>query len=168
MGKSMIAKSLMILILSLCFIGRFTTPIYSQESPVKNIKGAMAELQVGALKLGEPKIEGSSLFFGNTKMNMNYELVDGIASKYKCTATLFLAKDEMFYRVSTNVIKDGNRAIGTPLDQKGPVIVSIKKGESYYGVVDILGKMYDTGYEPIVTKEGKTLGVYYIGYPVEK
>ncbi len=157
----------MVFLVSVCLTVWFTTPAYAQEESVKDIKGAMAELQAGALKLGEPKAEGSLLYFGDTKMNMNYELVDSVASHYKCTATLFIKKEDMFYRVTTNVIKDGNRAIGTPLDPKGPVIAAIRKGEAYYGVVDILGRMYDTGYEPIVTKDGTTIGVYYIGYPVK-
>lgn len=34
-----------------------------------------------------------------------------------------------------------------------------------YGVVDILGKQYDTGYEPIKNPSGEIIGVYYFGYP---
>jgi hypothetical protein len=62
-------------------------------------------------------------------------------------------------------MKDGNRAIGTMLDPNGPAIAAIRQGAAFYGVVDILGKKYDTGYEPI--KVGSDIiGIYYIGYPL--
>ena len=70
-------------------------------------------------------------------------------------------------RISTNVMKDGKRAIGTPLDPSGPAIASIRQGKAHYGIVDILGKMYDTGYEPIQNAAGETIGIYYIGFPLE-
>jgi hypothetical protein len=132
------------------------------------IKEAMTDLKDGAKKIGEPKLDGSSLFFGTTRMNGNYELVDSLKTKFGCTATFFIKKGDGFIRISTNVLKDGNRAVGTPLDPNGPVIVAIRKGEVYYGVVDILGKKYDTGYEPIKNAAGEIIGVYYIGYPLDK
>ena len=41
------------------------------------------------------------------------------------------------------------------------------KNESYYGMADILGTQYTTGYEPIKNAAGETVGVYYIGFMVE-
>jgi hypothetical protein len=116
-------------------------------------------------KLGAPKQEGTGLFFGGTKMNGNYALVDSLHEKHKCTATLFVRKGEGFIRISTNVIKDdGTRAVGTMLDPKGPAIAAITKNEAYYGFADILGKKYETGYEPVKNGAGEIIGVYYIGY----
>jgi hypothetical protein len=67
------------------------------------------------------------------------------------TATIFVMKSgDEYVRVATNVKKDdGSRAVGTILDPKGKAIESIKKGEAFYGEVDILGKPYITGYKPI-------------------
>jgi hypothetical protein len=64
-------------------------------------------------------------------------------------------------------MKGDARAVGTPLDPSGPAKAAIDQGKAYYGVVDILGKMFDTGYEPIRTAKGDTIGVYYVGYPLE-
>ena len=41
---------------------------------------------------------------------------------------------------------------------------SIRKGEAFYGEVDILGKPYITGYKPIRDSSKKVIGIYYVGY----
>ena len=67
--------------------------------------------------------------------------------------------------MATNVKKDdGTRAIGTVLDPNGKAIVSIRKNEAFYGDVDILGKPYTTGYEPIRDAGNNVIGIYYVGY----
>ncbi len=131
-----------------------------------DVKKAMAEMKSKAAQMGAPKQEGAQLFFGSAKMNGNYELVDALKKAHNCTATLFVKKGDGFVRISTNVMKDSNRAIGTVLDPNGPAIAAIRQGKAFYGVVDILGKKYDTGYEPIKNAGGDIIGIYYIGYPL--
>lgn len=132
------------------------------------VKDAMKMMKDEAAKFGEAKAEGAALLFGTTKMNGNYVLVDKLKEQFKCTATFFVKKGDGFVRVSTNVIKeDGSRAVGTVLDPKGPAIAAIAKNESYYGIADILGKKYETGYEPIKTAGGEIVGIYYIGFLLE-
>lgn len=141
------------------------TPSHAEENA--KVKAAMEALKTATGALGAPKLEGENLFFGTTKINENYAVVDGIKIKHGGTATLFAKKDAGFVRVSTNVMKDGKRAVGTVLDPAGPAIAAIKQGKPYYGIVDILGKKYDTGYEPIMSASGDTVGVYYVGYMQE-
>ncbi|MGZ3499400.1 MAG: Cache 3/Cache 2 fusion domain-containing protein [Vulcanimicrobiaceae bacterium] len=50
------------------------------------------------------------------------------------------------------------------MDPNGKVIESIRKGDSYYGDADILGKPYVTGYEPIRDAKGQVIGIYFVGY----
>jgi hypothetical protein len=59
---------------------------------------------------------------------------------------------------------DGSQAIGTILDPKGKALKSIKKNEAFYGEVDILGKPYITGYDPIRDASKNVIGIYYVGY----
>jgi hypothetical protein len=80
------------------------------------------------------------------------------------TATLFAKTGADYVRVSTNVPKDNGRATGTILDPKGKAIAEIDQGKAFYGDVDILGKPYVTGYEPIKDGSGKVIGIYYVGY----
>src|SRR5262249_5207801 len=80
------------------------------------------------------------------------------------TATLFVKSDDDYVRVSTNVPGSVHgRAIGTILDPRGKAIVNINKGEAFYGEVDILGKPYVTGYDPIKDASGKVIGIAHGG-----
>ncbi len=164
-GKRRVAPMLALFVLGLVMAGAVAA-MAATESSAK-IKTAMAAMKAEAAKLGAPKIEGGSLFFGTSKINDNYALVDSLKAKFGCTATFFMKKGDAFVRISTNVMKDGKRAVGTPLDPSGPAIAAIRQGNAFYGMVDILGKLYDTGYEPIKNAGGEIIGVYYIGYLME-
>lgn len=113
--------------------------------------------------------QANDLVFGNTPQGNNFQMVDDVTSIMDGTATLFSATGDDFVRVSTNVKKDdGSRAVGTVLDPKGPVIAEIRKGLPFYGVVDILGSPYVTGYEPIYMHDNlKPIGIWYVGYKTD-
>ena len=144
------------------------------HAQMDRVKASMAALKAKTAKLGPPKIEGTdpvagkdvpALYFGTTKMNNFFDVVDEVVKENGGTATLFVKADKDFARVATNVKKDdGSRAIGTVLDPNGPVFPMIQKGEAYYGDATILGKPYVTGYEPIKDASGKIIGIYYVGY----
>jgi hypothetical protein len=136
---------------------------------------SMATLKDQTAKLGAPKLEGSepvggtdapALYFGSTKMNNNYTLVDEVAKEdgRGMAATLFVKGGDEYIRVATNIPKpDGSgRAIGTVL--AGPALESIQAGKPYYGKAPILGVPYVTGYEPIKDASGTIIGVYFVGY----
>jgi len=163
--KYSVKPVLALFVLGLAMAGAVTAIAATEGSP--KIKTAMAAMKDEAAKLGAPKSDGSSLSFGATKINDNFALVDALKAKFGCTATFFLKKGDGFVRVSTNVMKEGKRAVGTPLDPSGPAIAAIRQGKAYYGIVDILGKLYDTGYEPIKNAGGEIIGIYYIGYLME-
>ncbi len=105
------------------------------------VKASMAALIAKTEKLGAPKIEGTDpvggksvpgLYFGTTKMNNFFDVVDEVAKEHGGIATLFVKAGDEYVRVATNLKKDdGSRAIGTILDPNGPVIAMIKKGEAY-------------------------------------
>jgi hypothetical protein len=138
------------------------------------VTSAMQLLESMATEMGPPKIEGTdtvagkevpAIYFGSTKMNNNFELVDEVAKKTRGTATIFVKQGDEYVRVATNVKKDdGSRAIGTVLDPAGKAIGSIRKDEPFYGEVDILGKPYITGYKPIHDGSKTVIGIYYVGY----
>ncbi len=138
------------------------------------VKAAMEILRSKAEKLGPPKIEGTdtvagtqvpAIHFGSTKQNNDFALVDDVVKAAGGTATIFVKSGDEFVRVATNVKRDdATRAIGTMLDPKGKAIESIKKNEAFYGDVDILGKPYTTGYEPIRDAAKNVIGIYYVGY----
>ena len=137
---------------------------------------SMAALKEKTAKLGAPKIEGTeevggreapALYFGSTKMNNNFTVVDEIAKEggRGMAATLFAKNGDEYIRVATNVPMPGGgkgRAIGTVL--AGPALEAIQAGKAYYGNAPILGTPYITGYEPIKDASGAVIGVYFVGY----
>lgn len=150
--------------LAALFIFGLLTGCSSQTKHSALIKEAMTEMKSITTTLGAPSVLADSLFFGTTKINDNFVIVDSLKAKYGCTATLFLKKGDKFIRISTDVVENNQRAVGTELDPNGVVIVAILKGEPFYGIVDILGNKYDAGYEPIVNATGEVIGVYYVGF----
>ena len=111
----------------------------------------------------------NELLFGTQPQGNAFQLVDGVTRTMGGTATLFSRQGNDFVRISTNVKKaDGSRAIGTLLDPNGPVIASIRQGASFYGVVDILGNPYVTGYDPIFDEaHDAVIGIWYVGYKTD-
>jgi hypothetical protein len=171
------ARALGIVILA---VGLLATPILLMSSAGNaqdaRVAKSMAALKDQTAKLGAPRIEGNepvggkdapALYFGSTKMNNNFTVVDEVAKEdgRGMTATLFVkGGGDEYIRVATNVPKpDGSgRAIGTIL--AGPVLEAIKMGKPYYGKAPILGVPYVTGYEPIKDASGAIVGIYYVGY----
>ena len=169
------------------FIGRFVAlavcaiaisaflPRGSHAQSPESVKQAMGVLKAKTAKLGAPGLKGEdavagkqvpTLYFGTTKMNNNFGVVDEVKRETGGVATLFVKNGDDFVRVTTNVQKDdGSRAVGTALDPKGKAIAAIRGGDAYYGDADILGKPYTTGYEPIRDPSGAVIGVYFVGYP---
>ena len=173
-GKTFISRRTFIV--SILGAGTATTALLPDvgHAQTDQVKASMAALKAKTAKLGPPKIEGTdsvagrdvpALYFGTTKMNNFFEVVDDVVKENGGTATLFVKVSNDFVRVATNVKKeDGSRAIGTVLDPNGPVFPIIQKGEAYYGDATILGRPYVTGYEPIRDASGKVIGIYYVGY----
>ncbi|MBF0298726.1 MAG: Cache 3/Cache 2 fusion domain-containing protein [Oligoflexia bacterium] len=164
-------KTLFFLSFALFFV---SATAWSQVDINAKVKKTMEALKSKATKLGDAKLEGEEtiagkkvpgLILGSTKMTKNFGIVDEIKVEHGGTATLFVKSGSEYVRVSTNVQKDdGSRAIGTILDPSGKAIVEINKGAAFYGVVDILGKPYTTGYEPLKDAKGEVIGIYYVGY----
>jgi methyl-accepting chemotaxis protein len=98
----------------------------------------------------------------------NFEFVDYVTRLNKGTATIFSKYGDRFVLISTNVLKDdGSRAVGTELNQTTKAYDALSKGRAFYGVVDILGNPYITGYEPLNSKSGDYIGITYVGYKAE-
>ncbi len=126
---------------------------------------------LGSAELDETVRVGTAsapeLYLGFTPQANDFALVDGVTSIMGGTATLFTRQGNDFIRISTNVLRDGQRAIGTQLDPNGAAIRAILSGNAFYGQVDILGQPFLTGYEPIRDETGSTIGIWYVGYSAD-
>ena len=143
---------------------------------LERVKSSMALLKQRGEALGTPRLgeavfvkdtQANQLFLGDTPQANAFSLVDGLTDIMGGTATLFSKTGSDFIRVSTNVIKNEQRAIGTKLAPTGKAIQQILKQQAYYGAVDILGSPYLTGYEPMYDATGSVVGIWYVGYSAD-
>ncbi len=83
-------------------------------------------------------------------------------------ATLFAPTGDSWIRISTSLRNsEGKREIGTILDKLHPAYANLMQGKPYYSVTTLYGKEYIAYYSPIVSDEGKTQAITFIGLPVE-
>ena len=136
-------------------------------------KATIADLDARLSKIGAAKVDGTdtvadktvpALFFGDRKINNNFDVVDAVRKAHSATATVFVKQGDEFVRVSTNVLTpEGKRGIGTQL-ARNKAYEAVIKGEQYCGPIDVLGTAFDACYNPIKDAGGKIVGVSYIGH----
>ena len=136
-------------------------------------KATLADLEARLGHIGAAKIEGTdtvagktvpALFFGDRKINNNYDVVDAIRKAHGATATVFVKDGDEFVRVSTNVLTpEGKRGVGTQL-ARNKVYDSVSKGQNYCGDVDVLGTAFAACYHLIKDASGATIGLTYVGH----
>ncbi|PAD34289.1 methyl-accepting chemotaxis protein [Terribacillus saccharophilus] len=118
----------------------------------------LAEEYINAVHPGSWEIRDGALYKGETKMNDNYDLVDQIGELTGDTVTIF----QQDTRVATNVMTDGERAVGTQVSDAVKQAV-IDKEETYYGEAEVVGNSYQTAYSPIKNDQGEVVGIWYVG-----
>lgn len=136
-------------------------------------KATIADLDARLAKIGAPKVNGTEkagdkdvpgLYFGERKINNNYDVVDAVRKAHNATATVFVKSGDEFVRVSTNVLTpEGKRGVGTQL-ARNAAYEAVSKGQQFCGVIDVLGTQYDACYNPIKDGGGKIIGASYIGH----
>ncbi len=143
---------------------------------LEQVRSAMRVLQQEGARLGETSLGAPVLVnsetvydvkFGAESQANNFTIVDRVKELTGGTATLFVKREDKFVRVTTNMLKDdGSRATGTELDPSGKAAAELQQGKPFYGLVDVFGKPYIGGYEPVVDQAGDVIGVWYVGYPM--
>ncbi len=136
-------------------------------------KETIADFDARLAKIGAPKIDGTdvvagktvpAIYFGDRKINNNYDVVDAVRKAQNATATVFVKDGDEFVRVSTNVLTpEGKRGVGTQL-ARNAAYASVSKGEQFCGPIDVLGTAFDACYNPIKDASGKLIGVTYVGH----
>ena len=127
----------------------------------------MTALQTETAKLGAAKVQGSDLYFGNTRASN--DLIRAVKKEHGGAVTIFVKSGDQYVRATTTVRKeDGSNATGTALDANSPAIAKLNGGEPYYGDATVFGTTYDAGYEPIKDASGAVIGAYFVGYKNKK
>jgi len=145
-------KALVVLVIAIGLPGSLMLMASAANAQEPRTATLMTTLKEKTAKLGAPKIQGTEevggksvpvLYFGSTKMNNNFTLVDEVANEGGpgMAVTLFVkaglpleqhAPIEEYIRVATTVrLPDGRRAVGTVMGS--PALGSIKAGYPYFG-----------------------------------
>ncbi len=147
----------------------FATSVAYANDP----KATIADLDARLAKIGAPRVDGTetvagkavpAIFFGDRKINNNYDVVDAVRKAHNATATIFVKDGDEFVRVSTNVLTpEGKRGVGTQL-ARNAAYEAVSKGNQFCGPIDVLGTAFDACYNPIKDAKGKVIGVSYVGH----
>lgn len=110
------------------------------------------------------RIKDDKLMVGETILNDNNLIPDTVEQLVGGSATIFMND----VRIATNIRKEGGgRAVGTKL-AKGSAYDAVFAGKKYRGDTTILGVPYIAGYDPILDSAGKTIGIVFVGIPLEQ
>ncbi|MDH6266486.1 methyl-accepting chemotaxis protein [Rhizobium sp. SG_E_25_P2] len=132
---------------------RIFSQFYELDQP-----GAKVEMRQGEL---------TGLQAEKVSVKPDFALVDRVAAAISGVATIFERQGSDYVRVSTNVKKDGKRAVGTKLAADHPAQGALANGAAYFGPATLFGKSFMTGYVPVKNSGGQTIGVLFIGIPMD-
>ncbi|MCM3156891.1 methyl-accepting chemotaxis protein TlpC [Bacillus subtilis] len=119
---------------------------------------ALSSTYIDDVMSGDWQVKNNKLYKGQTQINGNEDIVDLLGEKTGDTITIF--QDDT--RVATNVMKNGERAVGTQASSE-VIAAVLKKGKRFYGQADVAGSSYQTAYMPLKDQNGNIIGMLYTG-----
>jgi methyl-accepting chemotaxis protein len=138
---------------------------------------ATNQFSLASSKHDLPRLKLGNSWLGQvTDPNTPVPLVDRVQETLSVTCTVFQRMNVSgdMLRVATNVTKkDGTRAIGTfipsvnPDGKPNPVIAAVMRGETYTGRAYVVNNWFIASYEPIRDAGNKTIGMLYVGIPID-
>jgi methyl-accepting chemotaxis protein len=101
-------------------------------------------------------------------LNERYELIDKISEDLGIVATIFVREGDDYRRITTSIQDSpGHRAINTMLGSSNAAYGTVNSGQLFIGGVNILGKPYIAGYEPIFNKDSRDIiGILFVGVEI--
>ncbi|MCR8658733.1 methyl-accepting chemotaxis protein [Paenibacillus endoradicis] len=160
------ALSTIILIASFAVMGYQESVRMKETIQGEALEKAQSDLLTGYTIIdlqypGSWHVEEGKLYKGETLINDNHSIVDTIGELTNGdTATIFLGD----IRVTTNVMVDGERAVGTQVSDDVAAKV-LKEGEMYLDQANVVGHTYQAAYMPIKDDGGSVIGIWYVGAP---
>ena len=115
-----------------------------------------------SMRAGMPlKLEGEIVGSITTGADLSSDtkFVDSIKKIFGIECTIFHGDT----RVSTTIVKEGQRAIGTKMDNPKVIETVLQQGKIFHNINTIIGREYNTSYWPLRDIEGKIAGMLFIG-----
>ncbi len=108
---------------------------------------------------GDWSLQGDQLYKGDHLINGDYEVVNELSADTGILATIFAGNT----RISTTVRNEkGELQVGTQASPEVQKMV-LEKSKPYKGSAPVAGKDADTYYIPLLDKDGKTVGMWFVG-----
>lgn len=139
---------------------KIKTDLYFSEELLTNL-GKIKIDKSQLVSIGD--INVPTLYAGNTKLSLDTALVDNIKNSTGEISSIFLLEDNKLIRISTNIIKDKKRLVGTFINSDSDVYKKIINNETYFGRNLVEGDWYLTGYKPMLDENKKVIGALAIG-----
>ena len=115
-----------------------------------------------SLRTGCPVKQGAEIIGTVTvgaDLSKDHAFVDFIKNKHGVECTIF-QKDR---RESTTLLHDGQRLVGTRMDNPTVIETVLHQGKPFTSVNQIAGQAYDTYYWPIYGENHQMVGMFFIG-----
>ena len=147
---------------------KYNDSISEQENIQKALQG---ERSVGveegsvvkfSIRAGTPLRDSSGEIIGAVSLGYvlsNDEFVDEQKKILGCDITVFHDNE----RIATTIVQNGERMVGTKIENQAILQQVLEKGETYYGEADILGTKYHAAYIPVKAVDGKVAGMLFLG-----
>ncbi|HEY5741631.1 MAG TPA: Cache 3/Cache 2 fusion domain-containing protein, partial [Terrimicrobiaceae bacterium] len=143
---------------------------------VNLVQSSIAVLRMFCQEKGKPGLDwvvrpdGSreqTLRFGTEVLTDDSAMVDKVKEIMGGTAAIFVRRDKTLVPITTSILNPDGSQAASALDPAGPASATLRKGEAFYGVVEILGRPYIAGFEPIRDSQGELIGAFYAGFPLK-
>lgn len=106
------------------------------------------------------------LYSGKERLSLNNNFVDSIKKSTGSIASIFLLNNNKLIRVSTNLMKDSQRAVGTYISSDSEIYNKIINNEEYFGRITFENEDYMTKYRPLLDNNKKVIGAVALGSKV--
>ncbi|NLZ94456.1 MAG: hypothetical protein GX921_01360 [Bacteroidales bacterium] len=165
-------KKFLIFVLSLIIIvsaGLVSSSYLSASKSQEDLSNVLLyqKLEGDAYSLNTLLLERYSDFTSVLNQVKNdHSVIDEFSQGANVQATVFEFTGGDFTRISTSIIDNGERAIGTTLGVSSPAFDVVMSKKVFEGTANILGSNYLTVYKPIIVDE-TVKGILFIGVQVD-
>jgi methyl-accepting chemotaxis protein len=138
--------------------------IAGREANQAAVVKAVSDLELGYEIIdskfpGDWELREGQLYKGQVLLNNNNQLVDLIGELSQGNIVTIFAGET---RVATNILKNGSRAVGTPVSSEVKETV-INRGQRFTGSASVLGRNYQTAYMPLRNTDNEIVGIWSLG-----
>lgn len=147
------------------FMGYYATSVMSSKIQATAEQSLQSQLALSKYIIdfnypGNWRMADGRLYKGEVLIDGNFAVVDSIGKLTGSNVTIFRGDT----RVSTNVMKDGKRAVGT---QAAPEVIqkTLKDGQPYNNRVQVANVDNYACYEAIRDEANKIIGMVFVGVP---